>query len=313
LSLQDEPGPETSSPVKTQTRAAKPSRTSASASSKKRASPDAENGVSKKRRKIKPDLSSEEALSSPPSEMSEVEEQKDAPKPTIKKSTKKSTIKQTEKPTKLSTATTKPVESTKKAESVPKASESELSDVPSEPPNPNKAEASDSELSVLIDDEPPRKKKRKGTSAPVEKRGGKKAPAPKAKPKPDTTDADADQSEIKRLQGWLVKCGIRKLWGKELKPYESPSAKIKHLKTMLTDAGMTGRYSIEKASQIKERRELKADIEAVKEGAVRWGKDKNAQEDVEEGDSDARMKPKKRLVRGAQVLDFLSSDGEETD
>lgn len=80
---------------------------------------------------------------------------------------------------------------------------------------------------------------------------------------------------------------------------------------MLSDAGMTGRYSIEKASQIKEERELKADIEAVKEGAERWGTEKNAE--VVDVDSDGRTKPKRRLVKGAQVLDFLSSDGEETD
>ena len=89
---------------------------------------------------------------------------------------------------------------------------------------------------------------------------------------------DPDDAEIKRLQGWLVKCGIRKMWWKELKPYESSKAKIKHLKDMLADAGMTGRYSIEKATQIKEARELAADIEAVKEGAERWGKDGDGSE-----------------------------------
>ena len=124
---------------------------------------------------------------------------------------------------------------------------------------------------------------------------------------------DPKQAEIKRLQGWLVKCGIRKLWGKELKPYESPKAKIKHLKDMLADAGMSGRYSIEKASQIKEQRELKADIEAVQQGVERWGKQKNGNAEEVDQDSDGRTKPKRRLVRGAQVLDFLSSDGEETD
>ena len=82
---------------------------------------------------------------------------------------------------------------------------------------------------------------------------------------------------------------------------------------MLADAGMSGRYSIEKASQIKEQRELKADIEAVQQGAERWGKQKNGNAEEVDQDSDGRTKPKRRLVRGAQVLDFLSSDGEETD
>jgi hypothetical protein len=96
------------------------------------------------------------------------------------------------------------------------------------------------------------------------------------------------------------------MWWKELKPYETSKAKIKHLKDMLSDAGMTGRYSIEKATQIKEARELAADIEAVKEGAERWGKDNGSENDGED-------KSKRRLVRGAKNYDFLSSDGEETD
>jgi len=77
---------------------------------------------------------------------------------------------------------------------------------------------------------------------------------------------------------------------------------------MLAGAGMTGRYSVEKANQIKEARELAADIEAVQEGAERWG----AEEEEGEGkQSDGR--PARRLVRGAKNYDFLSSDGEETD
>ena len=130
----------------------------------------------------------------------------------------------------------------------------------------------------------------------------KRSKASKAKP---DTETGPDEAEIKRLQGWLVKCGIRKMWWKELKPYESSKAKIKHLKDMLSDIGMTGRYSQEKASQIKEARELAADIEAVKEGAERWGKGNEDPED--DGQS------KRRLVRGAKNYDFLSSDGEETD
>ncbi len=162
-------------------------------------------------------------------------------------------------------------------------------------------EKSDSDMSVVIDEELQPKGK------------GKKKDSQDAKPKKSKAarstapaDENPDQAEIKRLQGWLVKCGTRKLWGKELKPYETPRAKIKHLKDMLTEIGMTGRYSQEKASQIKEARELAADIEAVQEGEERWGT--GGKEDAEEGE-----RPQKRLVRGAKNYDFLSSDGEETD
>jgi len=166
------------------------------------------------------------------------------------------------------------------------------------------AEDSDSELSELLDEEPApkRRQKQKGST---EKKSAKDKPT-KSKAE---ADIDPDQAEIKRLQGWLVKCGIRKVWGKELKPYETSKAKIKHLKDMLSDAGMTGRYSVDKANQIKEARELAADIEAVQEGAERWGAD----DDDNDGKAKDDGRPARRLVRGAKNYDFLSSDGEETD
>lgn len=167
------------------------------------------------------------------------------------------------------------------------------------------ADDSESELSVLLDDEPAPKKKRKQTDP--------KAKTSRTSTKAKADSEDPDQAEIKRLQGWLVKCGIRKLWGKELKPYDTTKAKIKHLRDMLADAGMTGRYSLEKANQIKEARELAADIEAVQEGAERWGAE---DEDGVRGEkpSDGGTHPAaRRLVRGAKNYDFLSSDGEETD
>jgi len=81
---------------------------------------------------------------------------------------------------------------------------------------------------------------------------------------------------------------------------------------MLSDVGMTGRYSNEKAAQIKEARELAADIEAVQEGNERWGKGEGDSGD-EDGSGEDEGRPKRRLVRGAANYDFLSSDGEETD
>lgn len=167
----------------------------------------------------------------------------------------------------------------------------------------NTDDNSESELSVLLDEDPKPKKRRN----PKESSGEKPKKSQPAKGKADAT-LDPDEAEIKRLQGWLGKCGIRKLWGKELKPYGTSKAKIKHLKGMLSEAGMTGRYSIEKASQIREARELAADIEAVQAGAERWGaEDERGRVEKQDG------RPARRLVRGAKNYDFLSSDGEETD
>ena len=146
------------------------------------------------------------------------------------------------------------------------------------------------------------------------KKGKRKRLTGRAKPKTGQSLSRLKHQQMKiqiRLRSSGCKVGSSnvasgKLWGKELKPYETPKAKIKHLKDMLTEVGMTGRYSQEKANQIKEARELAADIEAVQEGEERWGKG-----DKEDAEDDQR--PQKRLVRGAKNYDFLSSDGEETD
>lgn len=163
-------------------------------------------------------------------------------------------------------------------------------------------EMSDSEMSVVLDEEPkskaPRKRQKSAAGAPTKTKKASKA---------KDEDISPDQAEIKRLQGWLIKCGIRKLWGKELAPYDTPKAKIKHLKGMLEDAGMTGRPSQEKANQIREERELKADLEMIQQGAKQWGANSD-----EEQDGDA-AKPRHRLSRARQSLAFLESDGEETD
>ena len=173
---------------------------------------------------------------------------------------------------------------------------------------PDKSPLDDeSELSELVDDSPKSKSKKKRKDAKTDdtKAKAKTKPEKKAKAVKDKTHDDPDTEKIKSLQGWLLKCGIRKVWGTYLKPYETPKAKIRHLESMLIDVGMTGRFSLEKANQIKERREMAADLEAVQEGDKKWGK-------VDSEEDGGR--PKRRLAKGFQALDFLGDDdGEETD
>ncbi|MCJ1390876.1 hypothetical protein MMC18_003737 [Xylographa bjoerkii] len=163
---------------------------------------------------------------------------------------------------------------------------------------------SESGMSDVIDDGPkPKARKRRSAS---------REPKPKVARVKDSQKAiknqemDPDAEEIKRLQGWLIKCGIRKMWYKELAPFETTKAKIRHLKEILAAAGMTGRYSLDKAIEIREARELQADLEAVQAGDKQWGKVDS------EGDTETR--PRRKLARGLQSLDFLNDDdGEETD
>jgi len=281
------------SPAKVATRS-KPVKPSKTSRPLKRTSPDDGGRARKRSKKSEVELESEDALSSPPNKLEEQPEikPKARPKPVVSKSAAKT------KPENGNAARAEDESESPLSDSQDVDSES----MPEKSKN-SKPEESEGEMSVVID-KAPKPKRRKRKSSEAAEGGAKKPKASKSK---SEAEVDPDDAEIKRLQGWLVKCGIRKMWWKELKPYESSKAKIKHLKDMLSDAGMTGRYTIEKATQIKEARELAADIEAVKEGAERWGKDNDGSE--QDGDN----KSKRRLVRGAKNYDFLSSDGEETD
>ncbi|KAJ5118757.1 hypothetical protein N7526_010394 [Penicillium atrosanguineum] len=184
----------------------------------------------------------------------------------------------------------------------------ETSDVPDEDPDAAKPtveatnDESESEMSVVLDEEPKPARKRSKSSETAGKKEKKKAvPKPKGKDQ----EVDPDQEEIKRLQGWLVKCGIRKMWWRELQPYETPKAKINHLKEMLEDAGMKGRYSLDKAKAIRDERELKADLEMIQQGAKQWGTDGEQASD--------EPPPRRAAARGRQALAFLEDEDEESD
>ncbi|KAF2876717.1 hypothetical protein BDV95DRAFT_235032 [Massariosphaeria phaeospora] len=168
-------------------------------------------------------------------------------------------------------------------------------------PSDVKGEVSESELSSLID-EPPAKKKRQKKS-PTRKSEPKAASTSRAKAK-SKGDEDPDQAEIRRLQGWLVKCGIRKVWSKELAQCASSKDKTKHLKAMLKDVGMEGKYSNEKAADIKEQREFAKDLDAIQEGALAWGKVENEEE---------AGRPRRRLQRKAKAVVVEHDGANDTD
>lgn len=170
----------------------------------------------------------------------------------------------------------------------------------------DKENPSDSELSDVID-EPPNKKRQK--SANTESKPKAKAPKAKSPATAAVKNLSPDEAEIKRLQGWLLKCGIRKLWHKELASCDTSKAKINHLKDMLKETGMDGRYSVEKASAIKEQRELAADLEAVKEGARKWG---HGSDEEEENVKDSGARPKRKAAAASRFVDFGDS-GEDSD
>ncbi|KAI4619018.1 hypothetical protein J4E83_005970 [Alternaria metachromatica] len=199
---------------------------------------------------------SEAELSEPPAEISDAESE--PPKKLVRRGKK-------------TVAEDSDEEDSPKPTSRPSAAVDDESDIEPEPAKKadTKGDVSDSDLSSVIDEEPKKKKK-----APAAKGKKEKAPAkPKAAPKAKTED-DPDTAEVKRLQGWLVKCGIRKVWSRdpELSQCDTSKDKIHVLKGWLKDVGMDGKYSVEKAAKIKEQREFAKDLEAIKEGEAAWGK-----------------------------------------
>ncbi|KAF2023503.1 hypothetical protein EK21DRAFT_80742 [Setomelanomma holmii] len=164
---------------------------------------------------------------------------------------------------------------------------------------------SESEMSSLIDESPKKKARQKKEPATKDKKTAKPASKPTPKPKVAKSE-DLDTAEVKRLQGWLVKCGIRKVWSRdpELSKCDTEKEKIGVLKRMLKDVGMDGKYSVEKAAKIKEKREFEKDLAAIQEAEAHWGTS-----------GDAGGRPRRRAAAAAaaqpQQKLVLSDDDDE--
>ena len=195
-----------------------------------------------------------------------------------------------------------------------------------------KAHDSDSsEMSIVLDE--PLKPKKRGRKSNPDASSTSKTTKSKAVRK----DLSPTEAQIKTLQSQLLKCGVRKIWAFELKQYGEDSGKVWHLQGMLRDVGMTGRFSEQRAKEIKELRELQADLEAVKEGDSKWGLEggrrarggqrKSLKEDsVDESDDEggegsdtdgkktkshsASEKSQSKAARAKQELAFLGDDDE---
>ncbi|KAJ6786471.1 hypothetical protein PWT90_06509 [Aphanocladium album] len=170
----------------------------------------------------------------------------------------------------------------------------------SESKSPDPAANEEEEYSDVID-EPPTSKRKKTKKEPGQKATkGAKPAKPATKKASSAEPSDPLEAEVKKLQVQLNKCGIRKLWHNELKGCDDARAKIRHLKKMLADIGMEGRFSEAKAREIKETRELLADAEAAQEMNRLWGMDS--------GGRKSRNKS-----RGVKVIESDGSDAENGD
>ncbi|RPA91137.1 hypothetical protein L873DRAFT_1819979 [Choiromyces venosus 120613-1] len=170
----------------------------------------------------------------------------------------------------------------------------------------------ESEMSVVLDPKPLKKSRSQNPGAGSSKKPGK-AKVSKERSKKGSSKAvsnlSPDEEKIKTLQQWLLKCGIRKFWSKELAKFETPKEKIKHLTGLLTDVGMTPRYSNGKAKEIKAERELQAEVKAVQEGA-KWAKADDGVNTRSTRSAPAVSTAEKKQIRGMEDLAFLDDQSD---
>lgn len=98
---------------------------------------------------------------------------------------------------------------------------------------------------------------------PVKKRKASKSVPEKRK----TESSDADEEKLTRLKGYVHKCGVRRVWKRELEGMSTKQA-ITHVEEVLRVLGVEGRPTFEKCSAVKERREFEEELKAVQENTV---------------------------------------------
>ncbi|KAJ1864522.1 hypothetical protein LPJ78_003329 [Coemansia sp. RSA 989] len=110
------------------------------------------------------------------------------------------------------------------------------------------------EFSNDIGEEPATNKKKKRSSEESPQKAPKRSKTANVSKASDTT--------IANLKSYIGKCGVRKVWSKELAEMNT-AQQVQHLKSMLADLGMVGRPTLEKCKKIKAKRDLQAELDAI--------------------------------------------------
>ena len=69
----------------------------------------------------------------------------------------------------------------------------------------------------------------------------------------------SSESNFTPTQSFVVACGVRKMWARELEDMDDRE-QIRRIRQILTDLGMTGRMSLEKAKSIRAKREFAQEL-----------------------------------------------------
>lgn len=195
----------------------------------------------------------------------------------------------------------------------PAPSSSKIDAVSKPQPSPPKARAAvddpdeGSELSSVVDEPPKKKRKKQGESDSRTSKRGKKSKEPLPK----------DEATVGKLKAIIVACGLRKVWKKEFQGLQQPKQQIKRLHEILAELGMTPRYTMEKAREIRKKREFERELQDVKEfeEALRE-KDRRKQASGSGSDSDEPSNSdgvpvKKKKTARASIMAFLEDQSDE--
>ncbi|KZV70833.1 hypothetical protein PENSPDRAFT_430443 [Peniophora sp. CONT] len=175
-------------------------------------------------------------------------------------------------------------------------------EIAEKPSNPK----SDSESSVL-DDEPP-KKGRKSKPAKATAKASKEPKKRKGKAKEPLSKTE---EKIERLKSYVRECGVRKVWAKEFKDLDEPSQRVARIEAILRDLGMTGRFTVQQAKDIRKRRELASELQDV-QAYEKAHTGKKRQEEVQQlDDSDDDAPTAKRMTARARIAAFLADQSDD--
>ncbi|ORX35901.1 hypothetical protein BD324DRAFT_651815 [Kockovaella imperatae] len=187
------------------------------------------------------------------------------------------------------------------------------------------AQGSESEMSSVYDVLPTKNRRERKSRGGEEDSASdiKKSKASrKSKTKKDPNEGlPPDEAKIADLKRFVVACGVRKQWGKELADCPTAKDQIRHLESLLISLGMKGKPTMGKAKALKEQRELAAELNDVRqfeaargvsstEGGTKSRARKTGALESDGGDEDDDdeqnvPKPKSAL---AAVMDFLGED-----
>ncbi|KAK9457855.1 hypothetical protein V1511DRAFT_8056 [Dipodascopsis uninucleata] len=190
-----------------------------------------------------------------------------------------------------------------------------------------------SDYSDVIDEIPAPRQKRKLVGVDSSSSKKSKAPAASMSTKKTTVkkknlksnisissqvSSDPFEEKISTLKTWIVRCGERKQWSRELASYPTAKEKIARLQKILEDLGMTPRYSMEKAKRIKEERDLAREVAQLRESVPenirsRRSSSSSATSSGAIGNEDEsvyRSKSNSKVVAGGLDIGFL---GDQSD